>query len=126
MIQLATSTVRYCRPCQKEVVARARPRFASLGLVLTIALTLALIAFSSLIGPFIMFTVPLILLAGFAIGPLVSLVSTPDTCPECRRELPFATRLEATHRENERERQARTERTPRATAAAASGDMKAA
>jgi hypothetical protein len=115
---IASSSARYCRPCEKNVVARPRARFSGVGLVLVIALTLALISFSALIGPFVMFTLPLILVAGFAIGPLVSLVTAPETCPHCARELPFATRIEATHR-GERERVALSTR-------ARSSDMKAA
>lgn len=121
---IASSSVRYCRPCGTEVVARPRARFSGVGLALVITLTLVLIAFSSLIGPFIMFTVPLILVAGFAIGPLVSLVTAPDTCPECRRELRFATRTEANHRENG-ERTVRNARSTSTRAPAGSG-MKAA
>lgn len=120
---LKTSTVRYCRPCGEDVVARARPRGTGVGLVLVTLSTLALIGFSALIGPFIMFTAPLILLSGFAIGPLVSLIDAPDVCPLCARELRFASRLEATHHANAKERAVRHSRT---TAARATGDMKAA
>ena len=94
---LRSSSARYCRPCQKNVVSTPRVQFAGVGLVGVVLLTLALISFSALIGPFIMFTLPLILVAGFAIGPLVSLVTAPETCPHCARELSFTTRIEASH-----------------------------
>lgn len=73
-------------------------RLAGLGVVATTALVLAMIGFSALIGPFIMFTVPLILVAGFAIGPLVALASEPPSCPHCRRELVYASREDASRR----------------------------
>ncbi len=92
---LRSSAHRYCRPCARGVVPRPRARFAGVGLGLVIALTLALIGFSALIGPFIMFTLPLILVAGFAMGPLVGVLSAPDLCPECGRELRFTSRREA-------------------------------
>jgi len=113
---LLRSEARYCRPCDRDVVSKPRLRLASLGLVGVIALVLALIGFSALIGPFIMFTAPLILVAGFAIGPLVSLVSAPPECPHCHRELVFESRRDAT---------LRTER-ERTRAATPMGDMKAA
>jgi hypothetical protein len=119
---LASRSARYCRPCGKDVVARPRARFSGVGLVLVVALTLALIAFSAVIGPFIMFTLPLILAAGFAIGPLVSLVTAPETCPECARELPFRTRLEATQLARTTERV----RMNRARVSRATDDRKAA
>jgi hypothetical protein len=123
---IATSSVRYCRPCAKDVVTRPRVRFAGVGIGLVVLLTVLLIAFSALIGPFIMFMAPVILVAGFAIGPLMALATAPETCPECARELPFASRLEAT-RENERERIARRAQTNVAgRVAGTSGDMKAA
>ncbi len=107
---LVSTERRFCRHCARIVLTKPRARFASLGITASVALTLALIAFSSLIGPFIMFTVPFILLAGFAIGPLVALASEPPTCSVCHREL-------AVH--------AAPARTP-ARASAAVGDMKAA
>jgi hypothetical protein len=53
-----------------------------------------MIGVSALIGPFIMFTLPLILIAGLAIGPLVRLASEPPSCSLCHRELIFASRGE--------------------------------
>ena len=79
--------LRYCRPCGRDVTSRPRPRLAGLGVAAVVALVLAMIGFSALIGPFIMFTVPFILLAGFAIGPLVGLASAPSVCSICGREL---------------------------------------
>lgn len=107
---------RYCRPCGQDVVSKPRLRVAGLGLVAVVVLVLAMIGFSALIGPFIMFTVPLILAAGFAIGPLVRLVSEPPSCPLCHRELIFASRRDVA---------LRAERA-RPHQAAPVGDMKAA
>jgi hypothetical protein len=73
---------RYCRPCGKDVVSRPRLRLAGPALLAVVALVLVMVGFSALIGPFIMFTAPLILLAGFAIGPLVSLIAEPPSCPD--------------------------------------------
>lgn len=78
---------RYCRPCGRDVTSRPRARLAGVGVVAVVALVLVLIGFSALIGPFIMFTVPFILLAGFAIGPLVGLATAPALCSICGREL---------------------------------------
>jgi hypothetical protein len=113
---LLRSDARYCRPCDRRVVSRPRPRFAGLGIAGTVALVLVLVGFSALIGPFIMFAVPLILAAGFALGPLAALASEPPSCPHCRRELIFGSR---------RESLLRAERT-RAHGTAPVGDMKAA
>lgn len=76
-----------CPACDVRSVTRPRPSFAGAGLVLAIVLTLVLIAFSALIGPFIMFTLPFILIAGFAIGPLYGLATAPITCKRCGRAL---------------------------------------
>jgi hypothetical protein len=76
-----------CRPCARAVTPLPRPRGTGIALVAVVALVLAMIGFSALIGPFIMFTLPLILVAGFAIGPLVGLLSAPHLCPHCRREV---------------------------------------
>lgn len=113
---IVRSETRYCRPCGRQVLSKPRARFAALGVGGTVALVLALIGFSALIGPFIMFTVPFILAAGFAIGPLVSLATEPPACPHCHRELVYASRDELVRR-IERAR-------PRASIAV--GDMKAA
>ncbi len=86
---------RFCRPCGRDVTSRPRARLAGVGIGAVIALVLALIGFSALIGPFIMFTVPFILLAGFAIGPLAGLAAAPPLCAECGRELLYATRESA-------------------------------
>lgn len=88
------SESRFCRSCDRQVNSKPRVRFAPLGIAFVTALVLAMIGFSALIGPFIMFTVPLILIAGFAIGPLVALANEPPTCPHCERELVYASRNE--------------------------------
>jgi hypothetical protein len=105
---------RWCRSCDRQVDSKPRLRLAGLGIAATTALVLVMVGFSALIGPFIMFTAPLILIAGFALGPLASLASEPPSCPHCHRELLFASRPVATRR------------IARVHAAAADGVMKAA
>lgn len=85
---------RYCRPCGKDVISRPRVRLAGAGIALLVAFLLVFIGFSALIGPFIMFTAPLILVAGFGLAPLATLASEPPSCPECRRELVYRSRDE--------------------------------
>lgn len=91
-LSLLRTDARYCRPCDRDVVSKPRLRFAGLGIASIALLVLVLIGFSALIGPFIMFTVPFILLAGFAIGPMVSLATAPPECPHCHRELIYVSR----------------------------------
>ena len=61
------------------LAAPARPRAmapipALLGLVLATPAAVVMVLVSSLIGPFIMFAIPFMLLFGFAFGPLHALV----------------------------------------------------
>lgn len=110
-----SSESRFCRSCDRQVTSKPRLRFAPLAIVMVTALVLVMVGFSALIGPFIMFTVPLIMIAGFAIGPLVAIANEPPTCPHCERELVYASRNEVMRKiERTRPRQAPV------------GDMKAA
>jgi hypothetical protein len=89
---------RWCRSCDRQVESKPRFRLAGLGIGATTALVLVMVGFSALIGPFIMFTAPLILVAGFALGPLARLATEPPSCPHCHRELIFLSRPETSRR----------------------------
>lgn len=62
------------------VLAAAKPRTpagsvpAILGLVLAVPAAVAMVLVASLIGPFVMFALPFMLLFGFAFGPLHAMV----------------------------------------------------
>ena len=87
----------FCRHCDARVTPR-RPGSAvgfSLALGATALGMVAAVIASSLIGPFIMFAVPLMALYGFALGPLHWLATMPTTCPECARKTPYRSREEA-------------------------------
>ncbi len=87
----------FCRHCDRRVTP-TRPVSAvgsSLALGATsIGMVIAVLA-SSLIGPFIMFAVPLMALYGFALGPLHWLATMPATCAGCAREVVYRSREEA-------------------------------
>jgi hypothetical protein len=87
----------FCRHCDRRVTPRRAVSSAGASLALgalALGMVLAVLA-SSLIGPFIMFAVPLMALYGFALGPLHWLATMPATCPGCARETPYRSREEA-------------------------------
>jgi len=57
-----------------EHVVRPRARWARVGLVAATLVVLVAIFAASLIGPFIMFAAPLILVLGSALGPLHAII----------------------------------------------------
>ncbi len=87
---------RFCRPCDRHVVARRPSILWNAALAAVALLMVVAVLASSLIGPFIMFAIPLMAIFGFALGPLVMLTSTPATCPHCHREVPHRHRADVT------------------------------
>ncbi|UJR84964.1 hypothetical protein [Sandaracinus amylolyticus] len=87
----------FCRHCDHAVtpVRPGRPWIFRLALAITALGGVLAVLASSLIGPFIMFAVPLMALYGFALGPLHWLATMPAVCPGCRRETPYRSREEA-------------------------------
>ena len=87
----------FCRHCDHAVtpVRPGNPLVFRAALALTVLGGVLAVLASSLIGPFIMFAVPVMALYGFALGPLHWLATMPAVCPSCRRETPYRSREEA-------------------------------
>jgi hypothetical protein len=80
-----------CPRCQhvNHRVRRPSSRYG-VALVATALLFVGMVLASSLIGPFIMFAVPVMAVVGFAFGPLHALLTDPPTCAKCGRTLAAA------------------------------------
>lgn len=76
-----------CPRCRHRAAVRPRSRSWWLALAAAAAVFVALVLAASLIGPFIMFAIPVIATVGFAFGPLHSLAAEDPTCARCGRIL---------------------------------------
>ena len=76
-----------CPRCRNRVVPQRPSRLWVVALAALAVFFTAMVAASSLIGPFIVGAVPFMACVGFAFGPIWEKVTTKPACPKCSRIL---------------------------------------
>ena len=76
-----------CPRCQTEVHPRPRSRGWRVVLPVWLAAFVVMVLAAGMVGPFIIGLIPVLMVMGFAAGPLLSLIGDEPSCPRCGRTL---------------------------------------